>query len=93
VRIAGIVVLAAVATGAFAQQYRWTDDKGRVQYTDTPPPASAKGVQRKNFGGGPAGKAEQDPLSAALQAAVKNFRSGFTRSPTAPSAAPRRAVT
>ena len=40
-------VLAAGAACVQAQQiYRWTDDKGRVHLTDTPPPASAKGVQK-----------------------------------------------
>jgi glutaredoxin len=34
------------AAPAQAQQmYRWTDEKGGVHITDTPPPASAKGVQ------------------------------------------------
>jgi glutaredoxin len=34
---------------AFAQPYRWIDEKGRVQYSDTPPPAGAKGVEKKRF--------------------------------------------
>ncbi len=42
-------LLLTAALVAHAQQYRWTDEKGRIQYTDTPPPASAKGVQRKNL--------------------------------------------
>jgi glutaredoxin len=42
-----LVLLAAAASGlAQAQQYRWTDDQGRVHLTDTPPPASAKNVRR-----------------------------------------------
>lgn len=45
--IAGLFALAALQ--AHAQQYRWLDEKGRVQYTDTPPPPTAKGVQKKNF--------------------------------------------
>jgi glutaredoxin len=28
--------------------YRWTDEQGRVHVTDTPPPASARNVQRKS---------------------------------------------
>jgi glutaredoxin len=39
------VLLLATAT-AHAQQYRWTDDRGRVHLTDTPPPPSAKDVRR-----------------------------------------------
>jgi hypothetical protein len=42
-----VLLAAAVAAGAAAQQYRWTDEKGKVHYTDTLPPASAKNVQKK----------------------------------------------
>jgi len=42
-----LLLAAAAAAGAAAQQYRWTDEKGKVHYTDTPPPASAKNVQKK----------------------------------------------
>lgn len=65
------LVLATAAGCALAQQYRWIDDKGRVQYTDTPPPASAKGVQRKDFGSKPGG-APESAQSSALAAAVKS---------------------
>lgn len=51
-----------------AQQYRWIDGKGRVQYTDTPPPAGSKGVQKKNLDAGPPGLATQP---YALQIALK----------------------
>ena len=39
--------LLAVALTAQAQLYRWTDESGKVHYTDTPPPASAKNVEKK----------------------------------------------
>ena len=48
-----VVVLAAffaAASAAAQQMYRWTDQNGRVHITDTPPPASAKGVQKKKVG-------------------------------------------
>jgi hypothetical protein len=46
------VVLCAAALAALAQPlYRWTDEKGRVHITDTPPPASARNVQRKSGAG------------------------------------------
>ena len=61
--------LLAGVLSAQAQQYRWLDEKGRVQYTDTPPPASAKGVQKKNLTAGPAA-APAEPF--ALQTARKN---------------------
>jgi len=41
-------VLTAGAASVLAQQlYRWTDEKGRVHVTDTPPPPSAKDVQKQ----------------------------------------------
>lgn len=46
-----LFALAFVALLAHAQQYRWVDEHGRVQYTDTAPPPSARDVQKKNFNG------------------------------------------
>ncbi len=41
------VLLGLAALGlAQAQPYRWTDERGEVRYTDRPPPASAKNVQK-----------------------------------------------
>ncbi len=34
------VALLTAAAGASAQQYRWTDPSGRVQYGDVPPPGA-----------------------------------------------------
>jgi glutaredoxin len=39
--------LVAAMTSAGAQVYRWTDSSGKTHFTDTPPPASAKHVQRR----------------------------------------------
>ena len=47
-----LVVLAAAAAVsglAQAQQYRWVDQNGRIQFTDTPPPPGAKDVRRTNI--------------------------------------------
>jgi glutaredoxin len=44
---------AAAVAHAQGQLWRWTDDKGRVHITDTPPPPNAKSVQSR-----PAGVAE-----------------------------------
>lgn len=33
-----MLVIAALAGGAFAQQYKWVDENGRVRYGDVPPP-------------------------------------------------------
>jgi uncharacterized protein DUF4124 len=67
-----IAALAIAGGSAFAQAYRWTDDQGRVHYTQTPPPPGAKNIQRKGLrsGGDPALPAD---LPYATQVAAKNF--------------------
>jgi glutaredoxin len=66
-------VLAAGAASVQAQQiYRWTDDKGRVHITDTPPPPSAKGVQKaKPAVSTESAGAQQQPFE--LAQAMKDF--------------------
>jgi len=44
--LAAVFTLCAASTQA-QQLYRWTDEKGVVHITDTPPPPSAKGVQKQ----------------------------------------------
>ena len=44
--------LAAAAAQAQSTVYRWVDKDGKVQFTDSPPPADAKGVTAKRMGGG-----------------------------------------
>jgi glutaredoxin len=63
-------VLALAAATASAQIYRWTDEKGRVHITDTPPPASARNVQKQKAVGNIAVPA-QTPHE--LTQAVKSF--------------------
>lgn len=64
------LLLLGAASAAGAQQlYRWTDERGRVHITDTPPPASAKNVQRRSADGAPA---DETPLPYAVQLATKN---------------------
>ncbi len=41
-----VLLVAAAASGAFAQTYKWRDASGRLQYSDTPPPPGAKDVQQ-----------------------------------------------
>ena len=52
-----------------AQLYRWVDDQGRVEWRDTPPPASAKEVERRNISGN---TIQTSTLPYSLQQAVKN---------------------
>ena len=68
-----LVMLAALATllpAQAAQLYRWVDDKGRVEWRDTPPPANAKKVERRTVGGS---IIETSTLPYSLQQAVRNF--------------------
>ncbi len=62
-----LLALAAAAVTAFAQQYRWVDEKGRVHYSDTPPPPSAKSAQKKNLRGNTVGAQESFELSQAMR--------------------------
>ena len=62
------VALASGAAGA-AQLYRWVDEKGRVEYRDTPPPSTAKNVERRDM---PGNTIETSTLPYSVQLAVKN---------------------
>jgi len=59
------------ALSAQAQLYRWTDDSGKVHYTDMPPPANAKNVQKKELARPVPTESSQQPY--ALQQALKKF--------------------
>lgn len=64
-------VLTLCAAPAQAQQmYRWTDEKGGVHITDTPPPPSAKDAQKLKAAAGPP-TAPQLPFE--LAQAMKDF--------------------
>lgn len=65
-----LAILSAAPAGA-AQLYRWVDDKGNVEYRDTPPPSSAKKVEQRRLGGGTTEAATALPFS--VQQAVQNF--------------------
>ena len=74
-RIVGVVLVPLVlgaATAAAQQLYRWTDDKGRVHITDTPPPPSARGVQKKAYQKGST-STESGPTPYELSVAMKEF--------------------
>jgi glutaredoxin len=63
------LALALAASAAFAQIYRWTDEKGKVHITDTPPPPGAKDVQKPR---GPAAAQSDATEPYALRMARKN---------------------
>lgn len=64
-----IAVLFAAGTAQAAQLYRWVDDKGRVEWRDTPPPASAKKVEQRSVS---ASVIETSELPYSVQQAVRN---------------------
>ncbi len=63
------LILLLLATSAWAQQYRWVDEKGRVHYTDTPPPPSAKSSEKKNLKGSDLGQQDSYELMQAVRSA------------------------
>lgn len=65
-----IAALLIAGTVQAAQLYRWVDDKGRVEWRDTPPPANAKKVERRTVGGS---VIETTELPFSVQQAAKNF--------------------
>jgi len=64
-----LLPLLLVETISAAEMYRWVDDKGKVHYTDTPPPLTAKSIQKKELGN----QAGESQMSYSLQQAVKKF--------------------
>ncbi len=73
VRIFTAFSLLAFALAAQAQLYRWTDESGKVHYTDTQPPATAKNVEKKGPARASGAEAAAAQQSYALQQAVKTF--------------------
>jgi glutaredoxin len=65
------LALLGAASAASAQLYRWTDERGRVHVTDTPPPAAAKNVRQRAAGAAPAAEGSAN-LPYAVQLAAKN---------------------
>ena len=69
--LACVIALLLTATAAQAAQlYRWVDEKGRVEWRDTPPPANAKKVERRTVGGS---IVETSTLPFSVQQAMQNF--------------------
>jgi len=70
ISLVGLFLACALGTAAAQQLYQWTDNTGRVHITDTPPPPSARNVQKKNVTGS-AVETSQEPY--ALAQAMKEF--------------------
>lgn len=58
------------AGSAHAQLYKWVGTDGKITYSDVPPPATAKQVERKAIGGG--GETDTSGLPFELANAVKS---------------------
>lgn len=66
-----IYVLSTFAAPLYAAQlYRWIDEKGNVEWRDTPPPATAKKVEQRTISVSATPTSE---LPYSVQQAVKNF--------------------
>jgi glutaredoxin len=89
-RVALAAVLLACAASAGAQLYRWTDEKGKVHFSDTPPPAGAREVRRKDVASGSASSAESLPF--ALRQPMKDYPVTLYSSPSCESCGPARAL-
>jgi glutaredoxin len=63
------VALACGPLGA-AQLYRWVDEKGHVEWRDTPPPPNAKQVEQRSVG---SNTIQTSTLPYSVQQAVRNF--------------------
>ena len=71
-KLALFVLCLSLATTAWAaEMYRWVDKDGKVHYTDSPPPASARKVEEKNLGGN--SSVSGGDLPYATRVAAKNF--------------------
>ena len=66
-----LAILLATATVA-AQVYKWVDKDGKVQYTDTPPPASATKAEAKKVDA-PASAAKTSVPAKSLQDRAKDY--------------------
>lgn len=69
--IYGLLMLAGSSALLAAQLYRWVDDKGNVEWRDTPPPPTAKKVEQRKIAVPPATTSPELPYS--VQQAAKNF--------------------
>ncbi|HTP94865.1 MAG TPA: glutaredoxin family protein [Burkholderiales bacterium] len=65
-----LLLLLLVGGAHAAQMYKWIDQDGKVQYTDTPPPTNAKNVEKRKVQGNVI-QANEPPFS--MQQTTKNF--------------------
>jgi hypothetical protein len=68
--VVALAVALASTPLAAAQLYRWVDDKGNVEWRDTPPPTSAKNVEQRNVS---SNTIQTSTVPYSMQQAIKNF--------------------
>lgn len=67
-----VAILLATATVA-AQVYKWVDKDGKIQYSDTPPPATATKTEAKKVDTSPAAASTAAAPAKTLQDRAKDF--------------------
>jgi glutaredoxin len=68
--LAGVAIAVVVtATASAAQLYRWVDEKGRVEWRDTPPPADAKTIEQRKV----IANTIDSSMPYALQQAIRKY--------------------
>ena len=67
-----VAILLATATVA-AQVYKWVDKDGKIQYSDTPPPASATKTEAKKVDTSPAAASTTAAPGKVLQDRAKDY--------------------
>lgn len=85
-----LIGLLCVTFAASAQLYRWTDERGRVHVTDTPPPPSAKDVKQRSASAGPATGGTDLPYS--VQRAAQTYPVTLFTAPDCGPCGPARAL-
>ena len=65
-----VAMMLAAGSLSAAQLYRWVDEKGNVEWRDTPPPSTAKKVEQRTLSGG--NTIETSSLPYSVQQAMKN---------------------
>ena len=73
-----MAILLATATVA-AQVYKWVDKDGKVQYTDTPPPASATKTEAKKLDAAPVAAPVAAPAASATGKSLADRAKDFDK--------------
>lgn len=85
-----LVALLCATFAASAQLYRWTDERGRVHVTDTPPPPGAKNVKQRAAEAGPSTGGGELPYS--VQRAARTYPVTLFTAPDCAPCGPARAL-